>query len=453
MSGIETVGVVLGAIPLITSTIEVYRESSALFLGSQSAEDELSEIKAELETQHAILQQTLEVLLPGENIAQHLAERPIGGGEPQEIEARLKTRLANAYPLFCTIISEINNAVLSLDRSFLKTTALQKSKGKAGFDRNLIRWALRDKRKTQYAIENFRRRNQSLQILLIQVVTQDSTTVRQAVDNVSTILDRILEVERVAHNLEDLTTGRVAEPSGEGDDIRSTYSVQSEVGAMPPHLSGDVRFAYIPKTQSDGPSLRFLPLSLQAAEGSERSLKEHALVDTGATACAVSVTVALKLGLQIEDTTETVFTSLNQELPVRGTTRMSMRWKDDDGNRFGTKIHVYVVYGLSKSVLLSHDFATNHPEVWRIAKVVTNITDQINTTWFGKLSKREQEAQDSFIRQRLQQNKTRAEADKQQRLADLDQRLAGITLDLAIGSSAASTNTSTTGTNSSQTPT
>lgn len=192
---------------------------------------------------------------------------------------------------------------------------------------------------------------------------------------------------------------------------------------------------------------------MRAAEGPERSLKENALVDTGATACAISVDVAITLRLKIEDVAETVFTSLSQRLPVRGTTILSLRWKDNDGTPFGTKIKVYVIYGLSQSVLLSHDFANNHPEVWKIAKVVTNLAEQINTTWFSKLGKREQEDQDIFIRQQLQRNQAKAEADKQQRLKDLDRRLAGAISDPSTGSPATSTNTSTTGTSSSQVPT
>ena len=176
-------------------------------------------------------------------------------------------------------------------------------------------------------------------------------------------------------------------------------------------------------------------------------------MDTGATACAISVDVAITLRLKIEDVAETVFTSLSQRLPVRGTTILSLRWKDNDGTPFGTKIKVYVIYGLSQSVLLSHDFANNHPEVWKIAKVVTNLAEQINTTWFSKLGKREQEDQDIFIRQQLQRNQAKAEADKQQRLKDLDRRLAGAISDPSTGSPATSTNTSTTGTSSSQVPT
>ena len=192
---------------------------------------------------------------------------------------------------------------------------------------------------------------------------------------------------------------------------------------------------------------------MQAVEGSQDVMREDALLDTGATACAISTEVALKLQLVVEIVEVKVFTSFSQALPVQGRARISFRWKDADGNRFGTKIPVYVVYGLSKPVLLSHDFFNNHPEVWRIAKVVTNIAEQINTTWFSKLGKREQEDQDIFIRQQLQRNQAKAEADKQRRLRDLDRRLAGATPDPATGSSATSTNASTTGTTSSQAPT
>jgi hypothetical protein len=193
-----------------------------------------------------------------------------------------------------------------------------------------------------------------------------------------------------------------------------------------------------------------LPLSLEAVDKPQGNLKEDALLDTGATACAISIDVALKLHLRIKDPEETEekavrTAALNQDLPVRGKVQLSLRWKDEHGMRFGTKIWVYVVYGLAHSVLLSHDFTHHHPEVWSIAKAVAHVGEQLNLLWFNKLSKEQQEAEDEYRKKRLEENTARANAEKQERLAKVERRLGDFALSPTAGSSTASTSGSTSG--------
>lgn len=191
-----------------------------------------------------------------------------------------------------------------------------------------------------------------------------------------------------------------------------------------------------------------MPLSLEAVDKPQGNLKEDALLDTGATACAISIDVAWRLHLSIEETEEAeekVVTALNQDLPVRGKVQLSLRWKDEHGMRFGTKIWVYVVYGLAHSVLLSHDFAHNHPEVWSIAKAVAHVGEQLNLLWFNKLSKEQQKAEDEYRKKRSEENTARANAEKQERLAEVERRLGNFALSPTAGSLAASTSGSTSG--------
>lgn len=156
-------------------------------------------------------------------------------------------------------------------------------------------------------------------------------------------------------------------------------------------------------------------------------LWEEALLDTGASACAISLDVAQRLELDIEDdpsvtTVRTV--ALDQNLAVKGKTQITLRWKDGEGNKYGSKTWVYVVFGLSKPILLSHDFTRNHPEVWQIAKTVAyRLQDEINLTFFPKLSKEDQKDQDKFTEEQSRDNKARAEEKTRQKLKELVDRL------------------------------
>lgn len=167
---------------------------------------------------------------------------------------------------------------------------------------------------------------------------------------------------------------------------------------------------------------------MTAATEPRISLETVALLDTGATACAISWEMFSRLDLAIEKAEandhEVVQTAaMNQTLSVHGKTRLNLRWQDSHGTRFGTRLWVYVVYGLAPSVLLSHDFTKLHSEVWSIAKTVAPSVAEINVTWFNKTSKNQQEAEADFLRRRQEENTATANAQKRERLADLERRL------------------------------
>lgn len=172
-----------------------------------------------------------------------------------------------------------------------------------------------------------------------------------------------------------------------------------------------------------------MPLSIRHVDSKYGTqLQEDALLDTGASACAISLTVARNLGLDIVEDDETMIrtAALDQELVVKGTTYVALRWRDEHGNRYGRKTRVFVVYGLSKPILLSHDFIKNNPEVSQIARtVVSHLRDEINGTFFTKLSKDKQRDQDAFTADKTQENRERAAEEKRQKLKELVDRLQG----------------------------
>lgn len=140
----------------------------------------------------------------------------------------------------------------------------------------------------------------------------------------------------------------------------------------------------------------------------------------------ISLTVAHKLGLDIQEEEQTTIRTavLDQQLPVKGTTHVALRWRDACGNKYGKKTRVFVVYGLSKPILLSHDFINNNPEIWQIAKTVgSQLRDEINGTFFTKLTKDNQREQEAFTADKTQENKNRAAEEKRQKLKELIDRL------------------------------
>jgi hypothetical protein len=145
----------------------------------------------------------------------------------------------------------------------------------------------------------------------------------------------------------------------------------------------------------------------------------------------------MKLRLTIEETEETVVKTaiLRQKFPVRGKAHLNLRWKDKDGNPRGTKIWLYVVYGLSKSILLSHDFTKRHDEVWAVANTMAHVAEELNITWFNNSSKAQQDAEEDFRKRQAQENQKRAAAEKQARDKELNK---------VMGKTTSSTSSSTT---------
>lgn len=150
------------------------------------------------------------------------------------------------------------------------------------------------------------------------------------------------------------------------------YDVRSEAGI---YNSRNRIMANKRQLEAGEPSLSYLGMKLRDPDGvAAADLFENALLDTGATACAVSLSTATNLRLKIEEINDmTIRTSaLDQVLQVYGRARVEMRWSDAvSTDSFGTRIWVYVGFGLSHPLLLSHDFILNHPEVWGLRQLLS----------------------------------------------------------------------------------
>ncbi|KFA70851.1 hypothetical protein S40288_11614 [Stachybotrys chartarum IBT 40288] len=202
-------------------------------------------------------------------------------------------------------------------------------------------------------------------------------------------------VRRVAENVEAVATGQVTIPTDSNGDEYGLFSVETEAGG-----------------EGEDMTLSYLTVSLESANGASSHLEEEALLDTGATACAISSVLAQDLELEIEPSEkEQIRTvALHQTLRIAGKAQLKMRWKDSQGGKCGTKIWVYVVYGLAQSLLLSHDFTQNHPEVWTVARKLVLRAEELDVMWLSKLDKKSQKAQQELRAKRLEENKASATA-------------------------------------------
>lgn len=116
MSGIEVVGLVLGAIPLAAKAFKVQAESVSTVGRYRKYKHILRDLYQEIDSERIEYLNTCELLLDGivdDNIQKtRLLQNP-GGDEWQgsELEDRLKRRLAGSYETYMNIIENMNNTV------------------------------------------------------------------------------------------------------------------------------------------------------------------------------------------------------------------------------------------------------------------------------------------------------------------------------------------------------
>lgn len=120
MSGIEAVGLVLGAIPLAAKAFKVYAESVSTVGRYRKYKHILRDLYQEIDSERIEYLNTCELLLDGivDDNAQktRLLQNP-GGDEWQgsELEGRLKRRLAGSYETYMKIIENMNNTVKEIN--------------------------------------------------------------------------------------------------------------------------------------------------------------------------------------------------------------------------------------------------------------------------------------------------------------------------------------------------
>jgi hypothetical protein len=232
MSGIEAIGLILRAIPLAISSLEQYKQGTSVFRFYRQARLEIEGIKAELEVQQIILLQTLEVLLygtlPESELLELLSDRRSSKWQSEEVESGLKKSLGNdGYTIFMKSVSQLFDTVSSLEKSLRNIT--DGSKGNRFISRGSLRWALR-KDKTRESLYDLEKQTYRLTHLVEYATSSKTFETTQAIGNINISLMKISEVQKVAQNVEDLTTGAIGTAQDADDDAQSTYSVESEVG-------------------------------------------------------------------------------------------------------------------------------------------------------------------------------------------------------------------------------
>ncbi|KAI0885178.1 uncharacterized protein GGS22DRAFT_162974 [Annulohypoxylon maeteangense] len=416
MSGVELSGLILGGLPLVIAALEFYQTSISR-RKYRTTKSDILKIEQSLKYHQVLLRSTLKSLLRQslpESEIEELLENPTGSKwQDKEIESSLRESLGpRGYIVFSETTGELFETVSSLQKS-LRTIAAPV--GLEGFRLLPRSYRLSD---TTKAIQRLEKHNERLR----QLVENLPKTRGQVIENISEAFTNAGGIQEIARVLEDIANARSRIPPGADDDVHSMYSVESEIG-------------------DEGASLSYLPLSLQDVNEPKKSLKEQALLDTGANACAISINLALQLDLNIKTTEETVVktAALKEELPVAGQVHLNLRWKENEENKFGTRMWVYVVYGLTHPILLSHDFTQKHPEVWSIAKTIIHLPKQLNVIWFNKLDEKQKKAEEAYRARCLQRNTAISDAEKQERLIEQDQLLASSVQSSTTGSSATST--------------
>lgn len=234
MSGTEAVGLVLGAIPLIVSALEHFKQGTSVVKNYRQASLEIERIEAELKFQQTILQQTLKVLLlrtlPESELHELLSDLRSSKWQSEEVELGLKKSLGDdGYTIFVDSVSQLFDTVSSLEKSLRNIT--DDSKGNRFISRSSLRWAFR-KDKTRESLYDLERQRMRLTHLVGFATLTKTFETTQAIENISRALVEISEVQKVAQNVEDLTTGAIGAAQDADDDAQSTYSVESEVSRV-----------------------------------------------------------------------------------------------------------------------------------------------------------------------------------------------------------------------------
>jgi hypothetical protein len=121
MSGIEVVGIVLGAVPLVISALEHYSDGVSSIKRAIRYKIELEKLMQDLEAEYCIYQDTTEYLLRDlldENelgvLLDDLQNYPICGAwknDDMDLESKLKQRLGRSYGAYMRAVAQMNDVV------------------------------------------------------------------------------------------------------------------------------------------------------------------------------------------------------------------------------------------------------------------------------------------------------------------------------------------------------
>ena len=115
MSGFEVVGVLLGAIPLVISTLEHYRDGVRTISRWRKFDRELQSLIRNLETERVKLQNVCEKLLIGlvpPSRIEAMVGNPLGDlWLEKETQKKIQTRLWNSWGVFRETVAAVNTAI------------------------------------------------------------------------------------------------------------------------------------------------------------------------------------------------------------------------------------------------------------------------------------------------------------------------------------------------------
>ena len=115
MSGFEVVGVLLGAIPLVISTLEHYRDGVRTISRWRKFDRELQSLIRNLETERVKLQNVCEKLLIGlvpPSRIEAMVGNPLGDlWLEKETQKKIQTLLWNSWGVFRETVAAVNTAI------------------------------------------------------------------------------------------------------------------------------------------------------------------------------------------------------------------------------------------------------------------------------------------------------------------------------------------------------
>jgi hypothetical protein len=233
MSSLESIGLVLGVIPLILSSLEQYKQAVSAFNTYWKVRPWIEGIERDLKFQQILLQDTLGVQLHQALLELEFRELLSDPRSPKwqskEIELDLRKSLGDdRYMIFVKLVSRLFDAVSSLEKSFQNIT--DELKRNRSISQRSLRSAFFVNRQPHESLRVVRCHSETLRHFVEYTVATKKFETPQAIENINTSLEKFLEVQELAQNVENLTTGAISTAEDDDDDSRSIYSVKSKVG-------------------------------------------------------------------------------------------------------------------------------------------------------------------------------------------------------------------------------
>ncbi|KAI2473821.1 hypothetical protein F4781DRAFT_4317 [Annulohypoxylon bovei var. microspora] len=230
MSGLEVAGLILGRLPLVISALEYY-QSSLSILKYRSEKSEIREVEHSLKYRQTLFHTTVELLLhqflePAE--IQELLSDPTGSKwQNKSVDLALRESIGHdEYILFSDTTKQLFEALSSLQESLRKIT--DGSKANRLLSRSNLRWAL-SKDTTRDAVNKIEGQTEILRTLVLYSSLPKPHEIRQVIQNIKTAIKGVPEFEDLTRNLQHFTSCTICIPPDADVDVRSLYSVESEV--------------------------------------------------------------------------------------------------------------------------------------------------------------------------------------------------------------------------------